>query len=82
MVEKKIEVYEEEDCRDCGEGDSSCAHGIFDGDQYDVVYGSRALLRIEGWKRGKDGRVKEGWQQSCCPFHYDTIRWLFPYIMT
>ena len=36
--------YEEEDCRDCGEGDSSRAHGISDGHHDHELHGLRPIL--------------------------------------
>ena len=50
MVEKKIEVYEEADCRDCGEGGSSRAHGISDGHHDHELYGAGATLEVRGEK--------------------------------
>ena len=42
-------MYEEaKNCGAGGEGDSSRAHSIFDGDQYDQLYGARPVLKEKG----------------------------------
>ena len=47
VTKEKTENYEEaKDCGAGGEGDSSCAHGVFDGNRDDQLHGIRTYILL------------------------------------